>query len=198
MSNLKDLAKLKHLEYNFDAGGNLITKGNIAPVWELQLAERETLIPKIKIFHCHYISRSKLTKLTMDTSVTQLKSIDKPCDCGVEFPKTAIMDVFIGKVLFMHHQLYTSIQHSSWISGMKNLSNEWLLDERSLPPYREPAVLYHICNDNHPAYFFYGRGIPIAEIAMPPYEDKCKTCKCDIPKGIRIALLMKHQNIKLT
>lgn len=193
--NWKDLVELKHLEYNFDAGGNLITKGNVVPEWELQIAERENLIPKLKIFHRHYGSRRQYENTT--DARTLLKSIDTMCVCGVQFPKT-LMDTLQNRILFMHKELYTAIQHSSWISGMRNLSEEWLLDERNFPPYKEPAVLYHICNENHPAYFFYGRGIPISEIAMPPYEDRCKTCKTHIPKGIRVALLMKHQKIKLT
>lgn len=176
--------------YDFDGEGNFADKlkGNVG-IWEVTVAEREILIPEVTIQHIHARSGG------IGTIRHSLISVDIMCVCGKQFPKNILEDVYrINKK--EHKHCYAAIERGAYyrLDLLKQLAEDWYLDSNE--KQKEPA-LFHICNPHHPAYLYYGKGIPISQIAMPPYPDKCKTCRQDIPKGIRLALLIMSKGIKL-
>lgn len=206
------------ITYCFDENGHLITSIEKEGQWEVQVGERELLIPSIEVRHWHArpaagARRSPTPGTTYtysNTSYTYLKSIDTMCICGVTFPKRIIEDV-VTIVKRRIPSLYAAIERSGTYvaagvvhSGKRKvLAKDWYLIESPLSNEAVAGLalsasnLFHICNDNHPAYLYYGRGIPLYQIAMPPDPGCCKTCRMEIPKGIRISLLMMNQKVKL-
>jgi hypothetical protein len=181
---------ISHRTYSFDDNGVYHeSKRGAVGIWEIDVAEREILIPEITISHTHARSNG------FGVNKTYLSSVDTLCVCGVKFPLTILDDIYrINKM--KHKHCYAAIERGSYyrLDMLKKLAEDWFLDENK--KQKEPA-LFHVCNQNHPGYLYYGKGIPISQIAMPPSEDKCKTCKLDIPKGIRLALLIMSKGIKL-
>jgi len=181
--------------YQFDDNGIYAEsqKRGSAGLWDIVVAEREILIPEITIHHIH--ARS----VGSGTTKHLLISVDASCVCGKPFPKRILDDIYaINK---KYENCYTAIERGAYyrLDLLKQLADNWYLDSNANSRRvrgQEPA-LFHICNLNHPAYLYYGRGIPISQIAMPPYPDKCKTCRLDIPKGIRLALLIMSKGITL-
>lgn len=179
--------------YHFDDKGTFSENKRIATgspgTWEVTVAEREVLIPEILIYHIH--ARLGHT----GTSKHLLTSVDIMCGCGKKLPANILSDIYqINKTQYKH--CYSAIERGAYyrLDLLKILADNWYLDENK--NQREPA-LFHVCSLNHPAYLYYGKGIPISQIAMPPWEDKCKTCHQDIPKGIRLALLILSKKVSL-
>jgi len=177
--------------YKFDKDGHYAeNKEGKLGEWEIRIEEREILIPTLVITHIHARSNgSGGTKVLLD-------SVDTTCVCGSKFPKRILDDVYtINKTKYP--KTYASIERAAYykLNSLKQLAEQWFLDEND-KQQPEPS-LFHVCNEYHPAYMYYGKGIPLSQIAMPPWPDKCKTCHVDIPKGIRVALLMMHKRIKL-
>lgn len=176
--------------YVFDSDGNFAgnKQGTNVALWEIHVEEREVLIPDIIISHIHI--RSAYTGSGSKSRL--LASVDLPCECGAVFPRK-ILDQIVQINRSKYPYVYGAIErpYAYNINRLKRLSEEWYLDNRD-----EPA-LFHVCNDNHPAYLYYGKGIPLRQIPMPPWPDKCKTCRVDIPKGIRGALLVLNKKVKL-
>lgn len=176
--------------YHFDDNGTFSKKRIVTGspgTWEVTVAEREILIPEIIIFHIHALA-SRTTNYSVPSF---LKSIDIGCSCGKKLPANILNDIYTK-----HKHCYSAIERPAYyrLDLLKMLADNWYLDENK--QQKKPA-LFHVCNLNHPAYFYYGKGIPISQIAMPPWEDKCKTCHQDIPKGIRMALLLLSKRISL-
>lgn len=183
--------------YHFDDNGNFSDKGigtGRTDRWQVRVAERETLIPEIIIYHIHVRSGHATRRL--------LTSVDVMCSCGKKLPANILNDIYtINKT--QHKHCYSAIERPAYhrLDLLKMLADNWYLDENKKQKepalfQREPA-LFHVCSLNHPAYLYYGKGIPISQIAMPPWEDKCKTCHQDIPKGIRMALLLLSKKVSL-
>jgi len=153
------------------------------PVWIVGVEERDNLIPNITIEHYHPIKHNKRT----------VKLKDNICSCGEKPPN--ILNAAIETARAEKPSLYAAVDISDGrLRGMKKLAEYWLLSENKVQ--KEPS-LYHICNTNHPAYLYYGRGIPLSQLTMQPRPDRCKTCTMEIPAGIRMALLMKRSKLKL-
>jgi len=176
--------------YRFDGNGMYAEhkRGSLG-LWEVSVAEREILIPEILIYHTHARTSG------IGTTSLWLNSVDAMCLCGQRLPKNILDDVYrINKE--KHKHCYAAIERGGYyrLDLLKQLADNWYLDENK--KQKEPA-LFHVCNLNHPAYLYYGKGIPISQIAMPPWPDKCKTCRLDIPKGIRLALLIMSKGISL-
>lgn len=180
--------------------------GQFAPVqreekgfWNVNVAEREILIPSISIKHCHpkpLKSSGTRHGTRHGTQTSWLESVDGTCACGEGFPINILENVY-SIIKTKTPQLYGAVERGAYcrLDLLKMLADNWYMDENT--QQTEPS-LFHVCNDNHPAYLYYGKGIPLSQIAMPPNEDKCKTCRKEIPKGIRIALLMKYKKVRLT
>jgi len=178
--------------YMFDDNGHYSEnlKGAVVNnLWEVNVAEREILIPDIDIHHIHARSSGS------GTTKRWLNSVDSVCVCGKRFPLRILDDIYtINRTKYP--QTYSALERGSYyrLTDLKKLSDQWYLDENKKLP---APSLFHVCNEYHPAYLYYGKGIPLSQIAMPPWPDKCKTCRVDIPKGIRVAMLMMKAKIKL-
>lgn len=181
----KDYSVTTTRTYFFDEIGNFAMNkqgSRWGGLWEISVGDRELLIPDIAIQH--------LTNPQNGSGTVKhfLPSVDGRCVCGSSFPLRILDSVYsINRDKFKH--CYGAVEHSGYYSleKFKKLSEEWYLDEKK--EQKEPSI-FHVCNDNHPAYLYYGKGIPLSQIAMPPWPDKCKTCRVDIPTGVRIASLM--------
>lgn len=156
--------------------------------WHVNVTEQRDTTPDIKIRHIHAPFKN------LPAPGTSLPSIDMPCTCGKTLPPNIIEEAISLTEKSMRRSLYAGVDIPFFNRNkdMKYLATNWFLDTR----YKR-QFLFHICNENHPAYLYYGRGIPLNQVAWPPHPNVCKTCKVEIPKGVLVALLMMNQKVSL-
>lgn len=156
--------------------------------WLVEITERSQRVPIFRIKHIHVGSARSIRQQIL------LTSIDGTCTCGKTFPQSTIEDVIQRYEKSARSKLYSGIElpNINTRRDLKYLAEDWYLDKRD-----KEICLFHICNENHPAYLYYGKGIPINYIAWPPRPNRCKTCNVEIPKGVRIAVLMMNQKAEL-
>jgi len=152
--------------------------------WMIMVEERDNLIPNLILEHYHGNSK-KAVRLNFLTYICS--------SCGEKLPN--ILNAAIDTAMAEKPGLYAAVEITDGrLRGMKKLAENWLLNENK--NQKEPS-LHHICNTTHPAYLYYGRGIPLSHLTLQPRPDCCKTCTVEIPIGIRMALLMTRSKLKL-
>jgi hypothetical protein len=198
MSFTNDLAVVSSRKFVFDDNGIPLNSKRMLEQagakghkeyskWHISIIDRSQRVPLISIKHIHASFLSIKHSYTMN-------SIDTLCICGKTFPQNIIEDAISMMERSTKTKLYSGIELAgiNTRKDLKYLAEDWYLDKRD-----KEVCLFHICNENHPAYLYYGKGIPLKYIAWPPRPNCCKTCNKEIPKGVRIALLMMNQKAEL-
>lgn len=176
----------------FDSKGRRVT-GDRTFDWQIEFKERDRLIPDIKIVHYHNGEQHRKTSRSYHGSAVLLNTT--LCnDCGEKMPMHIIEDG-IKIIQAEKPMMYGAIAvPDGRMRGLKSLADGWLLSSNKS---QKEQSLFHLCAPNHPASLFYGRGIPLSQLTLPPRANCCKTCSRDIPKGVLMALLITRSKIKL-